>query len=190
MVKWVSGFVHAGSVSMPPENTSWKISTKGMIVMAAVVVRARVLTHSDIMSDAKVIRNIEMPKSTRNSGVTSPAAGYFTPTAIVTYSVTTVCARHSSAWYSMCANMYEEMCMPERCSRLITSRSRQITWIELKHPFQMATHTMANAPISVPSMLRKNFLRTTMPTRPAISAAIGSTFQSLWYTNMRISLPK
>ena len=33
-------------------------------------------------------------------------------------------------------------------------------------------------------------LRITMPTRPAISAAIGSTFQSLWYTNIRSILPK
>ena len=50
--------------------------------------------------------------------------------------------------------------------------------MELKQPFQMHTHTMENAPISVPSMLMKNFLRMTMPTRPAISAAMGSTFQS------------
>ena len=37
---------------MPPEKTSWKISTKGMIVMAAVVVWASDETHSDIMSEA------------------------------------------------------------------------------------------------------------------------------------------
>ena len=52
MVKWVSGSVQAGSDSMPPENTSWKISTNGMMVIAVVVVRARVDTHSDIMSEA------------------------------------------------------------------------------------------------------------------------------------------
>ena len=80
--------------------------------------------------------------------------------------------------------------MPERCSRLITSRSRQMTCIELKQPFQMHTHTMAKAPITVPSMLMKNLRRTTMPTRPAISAAMGSTFQSLWYTNILSSLPR
>ena len=37
---------------MPPENTSWKISTNGMIVMAVVVVRAMQEIHSDIMSEA------------------------------------------------------------------------------------------------------------------------------------------
>ena len=68
--------------------------------------------------------------------------------------------------------------MPERCSRLMTSRSRQMTWMELKQPFQMHTMTMAKPPISVPSMFRNRRLRMTMPTRPAISAAIGSTFQS------------
>ena len=52
MVKWVSGSVQAGRVSMPPENTSWKISTKGMMVMAVVVVWASVDTHSDNMSEA------------------------------------------------------------------------------------------------------------------------------------------
>ena len=82
------------------------------------------------------------------------------------------------------------MCMPERCSRLMTSRSRQMTWIELKHPFQMQTMTSAKQAVSVPSMLRHSILRITMPTRPAISAAIGSTFQSLWYTNIRSILPK
>ena len=55
-----------------------------------------------------------------------------------------------------------------------------MTCMELKQPFQMHTITMAKALISVPSMLMKNRLRMTMPTRPAISAAIGSTFQSLW----------
>ena len=59
-----------------------------------------------------------------------------------------------------------------------------MTWIELKQPFQMHTMTMAKPPNSVPSMVMKRRLRMTMPTRPAISAAIGSTFQSLWYMNM------
>ena len=68
--------------------------------------------------------------------------------------------------------------MPERCSRLITSRSRHMTWIELKQPFQMHTQTSAKEPISVPSMLMNMRLRITMPTRPAMSADIGSTFQS------------
>ena len=112
--------------------------------------------------------------------MSSPSFGYCTPTMDVTYSVIHVCSRQSIAWYSMWAKTYEETYMPERCSRLITSRSRQTTWMELKAPFQMHTHTSANAPISVPSMLRQNFLRMTMPTSPAISAAIGRTFQSFW----------
>ena len=70
--------------------------------------------------------------------------------------------------------------MPERCSRLTMLLSRQMTWMELKHPFQMPTQVRANAPISEPSILTKSRLRITMPTRPAISAAIGSTFQSFW----------
>ena len=52
MVKWVMGLVQSGRGSMPPEKTSWKISTKGMMVMAVVVLCARVDTHSDIISEA------------------------------------------------------------------------------------------------------------------------------------------
>ena len=68
--------------------------------------------------------------------------------------------------------------MPARCSRLTTSRSRQITWMELKQPFQIATHTRASTPIMVPSRLRKSMLRTTIATRPAMIAAMGRTFHS------------
>ena len=66
IVRFLSGAVHSGRVSMPPEKTSWKISTKGMMVMAAVVLRHRVEIHSAIMSEAKVIRKTVMPKSSRN----------------------------------------------------------------------------------------------------------------------------
>ena len=48
----------------------------------------------------------------------------------------------------------------------------------------MHTMTMAKPPSSVPSMLMNWRLRMTMPTRPAITAAMGSTFQSLWYMTM------
>ena len=72
------------------------------------------------------------------------------------------------------------MCMPERCSRLMTSRSRQMTWTELKQPFQMQTITSEKDPMSVPSMVWNMLALVTMPTRPATKAAIGSTFQSLW----------
>ena len=68
--------------------------------------------------------------------------------------------------------------MPERCSRLTTSRSRQITWMELKQPFQIATQTRASVPIIVPSLLKKSMERITMATSPAMTAAIGSTFHS------------
>ena len=68
--------------------------------------------------------------------------------------------------------------MPARCSRLMTSRSRQITWMELKQPFQIPTQVSAKAAISVPSMEMKNIFLTTIATRPAITAAIGRTFQS------------
>ena len=57
--------------------------------------------------------------------------------------------------------------MPERCSRLTTSRSRQI-----------ATQTRASVPIIVPSLLKKSMERITMATSPAMTAAIGSTFHS------------
>ena len=70
--------------------------------------------------------------------------------------------------------------MPDRCSRLMTSRSRQTTWMELKQPFQMHTHTRAKDPINVPSIFRNILLRMTNPTRPAIRADMGITFQSLW----------
>ena len=82
------------------------------------------------------------------------------------------------------------MCSPARCSRLMISRSRQTTWIELKKPFQMHTHTSANEPVSVPSWVTKRLLPTTKVTTPAMIAAIGSTFQSLWKINIRRNLPR
>ena len=80
--------------------------------------------------------------------------------------------------------------MPERCSRLMIARSRQTDWMELKQPFQMATQVSAKELIRVPSMLTKKRLRITMPTRPAIIAAIGSTFQSFWLMKKRSCLPR
>ena len=68
--------------------------------------------------------------------------------------------------------------MPERCSRLMMLLSRQITWIELKNPFQMETQVRASAPFKVPSIVIKKSPRTTRLTMPAMIAAIGSTFQS------------
>ncbi len=48
---------------MPPEKTNWKISTNGMTVMAAVVVRDSEDTHRESMSEAYVIRNMETASS-------------------------------------------------------------------------------------------------------------------------------
>ena len=80
--------------------------------------------------------------------------------------------------------------MPERCSRLMMGRSRQMAWMELKAPFQMPTQVRAKAPFKLPSMVTKKSLRITMLTRAAMMAAMGSTFQSLWFTKKRICLPK
>ena len=74
--------------------------------------------------------------------------------------------------------MYDDMCSPERCSLLIISLSRQMTFTELKHPFQMATQLSARAPLSVPSMVTKKSFLTTRDTRPAIMTDIGRSFQS------------
>ena len=52
-------------------------------------------------------------------------------------------------------------------------------WIELKNPFQTHTQTMAKQPVSVPSWVLLIFAPTTYATRPEISAAMGSTVQSL-----------
>ena len=52
--------------------------------------------------------------------------------------------------------------------------------MELKQPFQIATHVSANAPLRFPSIVRKKSLRITMLTSAAMIAAMGSTFQSLW----------
>ena len=80
--------------------------------------------------------------------------------------------------------------MPERCSRFTIGRSRQTDWIELKQPFHRATQVRAKAPIRLPSMLTKKRLRMTMPTRPAMIAAMGRTFQSLWLMKKRSCLPR
>ena len=48
---------------MPPEKTSWKISTKGMTVIAAVVLCASEDTHRESMSEAYVIRNMDTKSS-------------------------------------------------------------------------------------------------------------------------------
>lgn len=52
MVKSWIGSKRSGRVIMPPEKTSRKISTTGMIVMAVVVVRAKAETNSASMSAA------------------------------------------------------------------------------------------------------------------------------------------
>ena len=52
MVNQVIGFDQSGRLSMPPENTSWKISTKGMIVMAVVEDLARDEIHRESISEA------------------------------------------------------------------------------------------------------------------------------------------
>ena len=98
IVSDISGRVKSGSAIMPPENTSWKISTKGMTVMAAVVLWARVEIQRAIISAAKVIRNTEKPNSTRNHFVNSGLhRSKRRPTSFSTYSVTPVCSRHSMA---------------------------------------------------------------------------------------------
>ena len=80
--------------------------------------------------------------------------------------------------------------MPDRCSRLMIARSRQTAWMELKQPFQMATQVRAKAPIRLPSMLMKSRLRITMPTSAAMTAAMGSTFQSFSLMKKRSCLPR
>ena len=71
-----------------------------------------------------------------------------------------------------------------------TRRIRHTAWIELKHPFQIATQASAKAPIRLPSMFTKNRFLITMATRPAMIAAMGSTFQSLWLMKKRSCLPR
>ena len=80
--------------------------------------------------------------------------------------------------------------MPVRCSLLMIALSRHTDWIELKKPFHTHTQTRAKHPVSVPSCVRNKFLPTTKATRPEISAAIGSTFQSFWYTNILRNFPR
>ena len=80
--------------------------------------------------------------------------------------------------------------MPERCSRLMMGRSRQTAWMELKHPFQIATQVRAKPPMRLPSMLMKNFRRITIDTRAAMMAAMGRTFQSFSLTKKRNCLPR
>ena len=80
--------------------------------------------------------------------------------------------------------------MPERCSRLMIARSRQIAWMELKQPFHRATQVRAKALIRQPSILAKILFRITMETSPAITAAMGITFQSLSLIKNRNCLPR
>ena len=82
---------------MPPEKTSWKISRKGMSVMAAVVLRARLDIHRASTSAAKETKNMVMPISTIIQGVNIPLAGNWTPTARQIYMVRPVCSRQRSA---------------------------------------------------------------------------------------------
>ena len=58
-----------------PEKISWKISRNGMTVMAAVVVLTKQDTNRESMSEANVIRNMEIAKSTMNHGVIIPSVG-------------------------------------------------------------------------------------------------------------------
>ena len=65
---------------MPPENTSWKIRMKGITVIAAVVVCARLEIKRESMSAAKVMRKIVNPISRVLLPVNMPSlAGNFTP---------------------------------------------------------------------------------------------------------------
>ena len=52
MVRFVSQAAGPESVKAPPEKTSWKISMKGMTVIAVVVVCTTEEMNSDVMSDA------------------------------------------------------------------------------------------------------------------------------------------
>ena len=62
--------------------------------------------------------------------------------------------------------------------------------MELKKPFHTQMHDSANDPVRVPSMVLKSVPLITSPTRPAMTADIGITFQSLWNTNILKNLPR
>ena len=57
--------------------------------------------------------------------------------------------------------------------------SRHTDWIELKKPFQMQTQVRAREHWNCPSIVTNMFSPTTNAIRAAISADMGSTFQSV-----------
>ena len=66
--------------------------------MAVVVERHMQEIHRESISDAKVIRNMVIPRSTISQGVNKPSFGNWIPVRRQTKSVTTVWARHRSPW--------------------------------------------------------------------------------------------
>jgi len=135
------------------------------------------------LSELKMIKK-KVIKSSITVGRITPVSGRFLRFAKHIIAVTITASTIQSVISKIrCEVMYDEICIPDLCSRFIIARSLQIDWIELKIPIHIQAQTSANAPFCVALYSANISALVTEQIISVIIAELINTFQPLSLKN-------